>query len=416
MSLINKMLQDLDARHAQPGAAPAEKLWHGPRREPRLAWRAIALGLLALVVLVLFVFFALPFLRRPAAPVTPVATVASPSQVRAAKPNVVQLASAPLAPVTASVTQVPATAPNASPVDAGAVSAAPAVEAVAPSTAMGPPLPPAPTAPTRRSARVAADGVAARPGKSAAARHAQAEARADAGTGRKSPLPKTGQPARKAAAEPRLAAGGSTSATAAPGGREMTPAQRAENDYRRALDGLQEGRVAEAVSSLQQALTIYPRHQAARETLVRLLLENNRPDEAMRQMELGLGLDANQPALAMLLARLQVERGGPAIETLTRTLPYVADSADGNYQAFLAGLLQRAQRNRESAEHYQLALRKSPQNGVWWMGLGIALQADKRLPEARDAFGRAKASGALTPELQVFVERRLQQLAASPAP
>jgi MSHA biogenesis protein MshN len=45
------------------------------------------------------------------------------------------------------------------------------------------------------------------------------------------------------------------------------------------------------------------------------------------------------------------------------------------------------------------------------MGLGMALQADKRNAEALEAFQRARASGALSAELQVFVERRLQQLA-----
>jgi MSHA biogenesis protein MshN len=44
------------------------------------------------------------------------------------------------------------------------------------------------------------------------------------------------------------------------------------------------------------------------------------------------------------------------------------------------------------------------------MGMGISLQADKRNAEAKVAFQRAKDSGRLTPELQTFVERRLQQL------
>ena len=166
--------------------------------------------------------------------------------------------------------------------------------------------------------------------------------------------------------------------------------------------------MGEALAGLQQTLQIDPRHQAARETLVRLLLEANRPDEAMRELDQGLVLDPKQANQAMLLARLQLEKGGPAVDTLMRTLPYAAD--DGDYQAFLAGVLQRAQRNKESAEHYQIALHKAPQNGVWWMGLGIALQADKRPAEARDAFEHAKAAANLSPELQTFVERKLQQL------
>jgi MSHA biogenesis protein MshN len=163
------------------------------------------------------------------------------------------------------------------------------------------------------------------------------------------------------------------------------------------------------MASLEQAVYAYPRHDAARQALVGLLLEARRHEEAMRHLQLGLGLDPKQQQMAMLLARLQIERGGPAVETLMRTLPYAGNNPD--YLAFLAGALQKAQRHREAVEQYQAALRLMPQNGVWWMGMGISLQADKRSTEAVDAYQRAKASGSLSPELASFVERKLAQLA-----
>jgi MSHA biogenesis protein MshN len=191
-------------------------------------------------------------------------------------------------------------------------------------------------------------------------------------------------------------------------GRQETGAQRAEGEYRRALASLQEGRMIETVAALEQALKYEPTHEAARQTLVGLLIEANRNDEAMRQLQLGLTLDPRQPAMAMLLARLQIERGGNGIDTLTRTLPYAGNDAD--YRAFLAAALARQQRHREAAEQYHQAVRAVPSNGVWWMGLGISLQAEKRNGEALDAFQRARASGGLSQELQGFVERRIQQL------
>jgi MSHA biogenesis protein MshN len=192
-------------------------------------------------------------------------------------------------------------------------------------------------------------------------------------------------------------------------GKEETAAQKAEAAYRRGLASIQEGYVSDAVAALEQALQANPRHDAARQTLVSLLIENRRSDEAMRQLQTGLTLDPRQPALAMLLARLQIEHGGSGIETLTRTLPYVG--SNGEYRAFLAGALQRQQRHREAAQQYQAALQAVPQNGVWWMGLGISLQAEKRNAEALDAFRKARATATLSPELLAFVDNKIQQLA-----
>lgn len=188
----------------------------------------------------------------------------------------------------------------------------------------------------------------------------------------------------------------------------LNKAQQAENEYRRGLSAMQEGRVHDAIARFEQTLANNPRHEAARQTLVGLLIENQRGDEAMQHMQQALALDPAQAQMAMLLARLQMERNGPAVDTLQRTLPHAAANAD--FRAFLAGALQREQRHAEAAEHYQAALRLQPANSVWWMGLGISLQALKRNAEARAAFNEAKTGGRLSPELQTFVERKLQQL------
>lgn len=192
--------------------------------------------------------------------------------------------------------------------------------------------------------------------------------------------------------------------------RELTPPQRAENEYRRAMSLLQQGRTAESMSALEQALQLDPQHSVARQTLVGLLLEGKRQDDAIRKLQDGLAIDRSQPGLAMMLARLQVEKGElrPAIDTLQKTLPFVSERAD--YLAFLAALFQRDARHKEAIENYLLALGKSPQNGLWWMGLAISLQAENRLSEARDSFGRAKASNSLSPDLLAFVEQKLNQL------
>jgi len=209
-----------------------------------------------------------------------------------------------------------------------------------------------------------------------------------------------------AAAAGAEAGAGANSAAGAEVG--LSPQQKAENEYRRALAKLQDARVSEALAGLERALELNPRHEAARQTLVGLLIESGRNAEAIHHLALATSLDPRQASMAMLLARLQLENGGNALETLQRSLPYA--EANAEYRAVMAGVLQRAGRQKEAAEHYQAAVRLQPANAVWWMGLGISLQADKRNAEAKAAFQRAAESGRLAPELQSFVERRLQQL------
>ncbi len=197
-------------------------------------------------------------------------------------------------------------------------------------------------------------------------------------------------------------------ASATSAGLELTKTQRAESEYRRGLTALQDGRNGEAINALEQAVRFDPRHEAARQTVVGLLIEARRSEEAVRHLQMGLTFDPRQPAMAMLLARLQIERGASGIETLMRTLPYA--TGNGEYHAFLAGALARESRHPEAVEQYRLALRGTPQNGVWLIGLGMSQQTEKRDAEALDSFKRAKASGTLSPELATYAERRINAL------
>lgn len=187
----------------------------------------------------------------------------------------------------------------------------------------------------------------------------------------------------------------------------LTTAQLAENEYRKALTLTQQGHINEGMESFGLALSLDPHHHAARLTLVGLLIENKRMAEAERRLQDGIALDADQTDLAMILARLQVERGSitDGIATLERSLPYASEQAD--YQAFLAALLQRNGRHKSAIEHYIVALKKAPQSGVWWMGLGISLKADNQPDKAREAFTRAKATNNLNPDLLAFVNQQL---------
>jgi MSHA biogenesis protein MshN len=373
MSLINKMLQDLDARGGKgvhgpdPAIRPVDVA-------PRHSRAVIAAGAGAGVLVAALAGVAWYFLHT-VPPVAPVPLKPAPAAPRTA-PAADKAASPAAAPVPAPVAE-PAAA--LTPADSLPDSPSAAAPVGAPPPAV------AGDAPIRAHAPAAASA-------EDAPQHA--------------PRVRAARERQSARSEAAEAVAPAAPATASDAGQSAQG--QAENTYRRALAALQDGRVTDGIAGLERAIYLYPRHEAARQTLVGLLLEAGRAGEAQQHMQLGLSLNPNQPQVAMLLARLQLERDGPgAVETLRRTLPFATGSAD--YIAFLAGALQRQQRHHEAAEQYEAALRLAPQTGVWWMGLGISLQADRRNTEARNAFTRARQAG-LTPELQGFIERRLGQL------
>ncbi|HEY7655763.1 MAG TPA: tetratricopeptide repeat protein [Burkholderiales bacterium] len=192
--------------------------------------------------------------------------------------------------------------------------------------------------------------------------------------------------------------------------REPTPRELAENQYRKAVAWLNQGRTAEAEAGLQEALGLHPEHLQARQALVGLLVQDRKLEEAERLLEEGVKLTPGQIGFNTTLARLQADRGDNerAIATLQAGLEHAQGSAE--YAAFLAALLQRQGRHEEAIAQFQTALRIRPSWGVWWLGLAMSLQATGRPTAASDAYRQARAAGNLHPELAALAEQRLQQL------
>jgi MSHA biogenesis protein MshN len=197
----------------------------------------------------------------------------------------------------------------------------------------------------------------------------------------------------------------------APVAKQVSPQQRSDNLYRQAVGLVQQGRVAEAQTALQQSLESSAANHNARQLLVGIEVDAGRNAEAMALLKDGISIAPEQSGFSMVLARLQVDAADRvgALGTLEHGLAGAGDDAE--YHAFLATLLQREGRHEEAASHYLTALRSNPAMPTWLVGVGISWEATGNTRDAIDAFQRAKATGQLSQELAQFVEKRLGQLA-----
>lgn len=357
MSVINRMLSELDARRAKPPvagdavvAAPAGR----PTAQPR---RMQLLALLGAVVVSAAAFGNWPDLI-PAAAKLPQPVGIAPGD--AALGSSLVAAVAEPAPFAAPVSVA---APNG-----GVANAKPQVVA-----ALTPRVSGATPAPSAVPQRPAAPGADALPGAPNAA------------------------PAEPAAAIDKI----DKKVLA------LAPAQRAALAYRQASELAASGHSTQAIERAAEALKADPGHTAACQLAAVLLFEKGRFDEAAAVLQGGLALHPEHPQLSYLLARLKVETGDRA-GALALLAQQDKLSAEGH--ALRGGIYALQGNTAQAALAYEAAARSDPANMAWWLGLGVALEADGQAQAARQAFLRAQASGGLHGELRSFVEQKLASL------
>jgi MSHA biogenesis protein MshN len=186
-------------------------------------------------------------------------------------------------------------------------------------------------------------------------------------------------------------------------------ADNADAHFRRAALYLNHGRVAEAEDQLAAALQADPMHAGARQAYVALLLEQQRIDAARRLLQQALAINPLQATFALALARIYAEQRDytAALEVMDRARP-AARSAD--FHALRGALLQRLTRHREAVEAYETAIRDGTAAPTTWVGFGISLEALGRRPEAARAYRRALAAGPIAPEAREYAESRARAL------
>lgn len=355
MSLLNQMLNDLEQRRAEAGGAPTmhREIRPLPAVRQVSVLPRVALGSVVLGVLVAGVYWGLNRAADlPPAPTPSSAPAVTPAQVSDVALPVLTVALPPAAPVASQETEGRAAVP--APVAAAVPAAGAATLRLSEQLSM--PLAAAPVA----------AGVAAVP-----------------------PDASVGGVIEKRALEPNSR-------------------EQAERLYRVAVNQLSQGREPEGVATLRAALREDPEHQAARQTLIKIHLDRRAYAAAESELDDGVQRLPKQISWVLLLARLRVDRGdvAGALGTLERHEGDAVRSAE--YQAAMAAILQRLNRLPEAEMRFERATQIDPGSGRWWLGLGMAREAQGKSAEARDAFRSALSGAGLSTELRAYADARLR--------
>lgn len=394
MSLVNKMLRDLDARRVSDGersALPAAVTPLAARREPRMVWPWAAAGVVVVVAAIAAWVWG-PMAEGTQGPGANVAPESAARSLPAAPP-----AAPPVAPPAAVLAAVEPPAPASEPNAAAAQNAA-----VVPVLRMADELRQVPAGSRGPAPAISA---AAKPTQSPEVKPVPKTAPASgAETRRRSAIDQPGtQVVPQAPASPAP-----MDAKVEKQERKLSPAEVAESNFRRGVAAQRQGNIGQATAAYRVALDDYPEHAAARQALAALLIDGRQYDEAENVLRQGTEFPAARLASVLALARLKVERGEASVALDLLRRHAAAGERSAEFQGFFGALLNRAGRSADAVERYQSATRLAPGEARWWAGLGIALDASGNAADAREAYQKARTLPGLPPDLALHVEQRLR--------
>jgi MSHA biogenesis protein MshN len=411
MSVINKMLRDLDRRHVQPeGGATAVEAIRSTKAVS--AWTlgrngSVFMGTLLAVSIAgagWMQWRGGPAQQVVEAPPVPLPAHQPQPAALAAPEAVAQLApAASQAPVTVAAApesimaaSAPASAPAPAPVPVPPSRPKPVAMAANVPTAVEPVPAPA-KVPESVAVAVAAPARLAPEALGAADKTEKAEKNEKA----EAPAPAT---ALKATAMSSSAGGGAAA------GKTYSPKQLAANLLSQAVVLDQQGRLEEAKAPLQRALAANALDAPARKLLVRLQLDTGRLEDARTLLAEGQRLHPEDPDFTLVLARLKAEAGDSAGAIQLLEAGRSQARGEPQYHALLAALLLQAQRYDEAIDQYLVALRSDPANASWLLGVGVALERQGKVADAAEAYRRAGGAPNLSGEMAAFLSEGLARL------
>ncbi|GIU23818.1 tetratricopeptide repeat protein [Shewanella schlegeliana] len=193
---------------------------------------------------------------------------------------------------------------------------------------------------------------------------------------------------------------------------KLSPEELAQKQMLLATDAQQQGLHRDALSYYEAALAYNPSLHQARRQAAALYYGQSKLAKAAKLLEQGQLLFPQEYEFSLLLAR--VLQAGGQDELALKSLAKIPDNSElaikkWHQQSDLA----QAQKNYPVAEQSFRQLAKyEPSQGRWWMGLGYALDAQQKYTEAKAAYSQALSQGNLSAQAKVYVDNRLLQLGA----
>jgi MSHA biogenesis protein MshN len=182
----------------------------------------------------------------------------------------------------------------------------------------------------------------------------------------------------------------------------------------RIAESLNNANVDLAQSLLQELLETEPDNIKARKKLASLLFAQGNYTQSRQLLIQGIELHPTQSDLRLMLARLYMVQNEPslAMNILAEFQP--SRNNQSEYLAYRAALAQQLKQTKLAKKDYQTLTHIESDNAKWWLGLAIAEDQLGEMNMAIKSYNKASSLGQLQGSVNEFIQQRMTVLAGTP--
>lgn len=190
---------------------------------------------------------------------------------------------------------------------------------------------------------------------------------------------------------------------------ELSAAELAEVKLKQARDAIQKGERERAAQLFEQVIALAPEHVAARSELAAYWYGRGQIASALAVLEQGLALQPLQSQWQLLTAKILLEGG--AYERVLDTLSTIELNTDDTLDLYqLRATAANEMGAYQQAEQDYRVLAQNTQQGRWWLAAAVAAEDAGQPDNAVEAYRSALAQDDLSDDAVRYAQQRLQIL------
>ena len=176
----------------------------------------------------------------------------------------------------------------------------------------------------------------------------------------------------------------------------------------RAEKAINTNHITLAEQLFEEVLIIEPGNHQARKKLAALWFGRKANQQAINLLSQGISLDQQASDLRMLKAKIQIKQG--QYDNAHKTLSALSTLKQEDYQIMLANISQRINNVQSGVNAYEVLIKMQPNRSKWHLGLAIVYDQNSQFSLAKKEYILALNNNNLSSASHHFVQQRMQVL------